>query len=76
MDKEYKKAPSILTGKDLDYLKDIFGWNYNSYKILEDSLQFIENKEISKLVTECSNFFYENMNTVLSILENGDYNEQ
>jgi len=75
MSKEYKKAPNILTGKDLDYLKDIFGWNYNSYKVLEDSLQFIENKQVSNLVTNCSNFFYENMNTVLNILENGDNNE-
>ena len=75
MSKEYKKAPNILTGKDLDYLKDIFGWNYNSYKVLEDSLQFIENKQVSNLVTNCSNFFYDNMNTVLNILENGDNNE-
>jgi len=75
MSKEYKKAPNILTGKDLDYLKDIFGWNYNSYKVLEDSLQFIENKQVSNLVTNCSNFFYENMNTILSILENGGNNE-
>jgi len=73
--KEYKKAPEILTVKDLDYIKDIFGWNFNAYKVFEDSLQFIENKEISKLVTECSNFFYENMNSVLNILEDGGNNE-
>ena len=60
-----------LKRKDLDYLKDIFGWNYNSYKVLEDSLQFIENKQVSNLVTNCSNFFYDNMNLVLDILEKG-----
>ena len=75
MEKEYKKVPDILTGKDLDYLKDIFGWNYTSYKFCEDTLQFSDNKEFIKIFTECSNFFYENMNTVLSILENGDNNE-
>lgn len=75
MDKEYKKAPDILTGKDLDYLKDIFGWNYITYKFSEDALQFIDDKEITKVFTECRNLFYENMNTVLNILENGDKNE-
>lgn len=75
MNKEYKQAPDILTGKDLDYLKDIFGWNFNYYKVLEDSLQFIEDKEISKLVTECNNFFYDNMNTILTLLESGGNDE-
>ncbi|MBE6156192.1 MAG: hypothetical protein E7161_00385 [Firmicutes bacterium] len=75
MNREYKKAPNILTGKDLSYLKDIFGWNYSAYKLLNDSMQFVENKEISKLLKECSNLFYENMNDVLNILENGGNNE-
>ena len=24
----YNQVPSIITGKDLDYLSDIFEWNY------------------------------------------------
>lgn len=75
MNNEYKQAPDILTGKDLDYLKDLFGWNYSYYKLLEDSLQFIEDKEIAKLIKDCNDFFYENMNTVLNILEDGGNNE-
>ncbi len=73
--KEYKQVPDILTGKDLDYLKDIFGWSYNAFKFEEDALQYIEDKEIIKLVKECNNFFYENMNSILSILEDGGKNE-
>lgn len=73
--KEYKQAPDILTGKDLDYLKDLFGWNYNLYKIEEDALQFIEDKDITNLIEDCNTFFYDNMTTILNILENGDYNE-
>lgn len=73
--KEYKKAPEILTGKDLDYLKDIFGWSYNIYKIGNKNIQYIEDKEISKFYLECNKLFYENMNTILNILENGDNNE-
>ena len=75
MEKEYKKAPAILTGKDLDYIKDLFGWSYISYKVSLDAEEFIQDKEISKFINECSNMFYENMNSILSILENGDFNE-
>lgn len=75
MEKEYKKAPAILTGKDLDYIKDIFGWSYTSYKVSLDAEEFIQDKEISKFINECSNMFYENMNSILSILENGEFNE-
>lgn len=75
MEKEYKKAPAILTGKDLDYIKDIFGWSYISYKVSLDAEEFIQDKEISKFINECSKMFYENMNSILSILENGDFNE-
>ena len=73
--KEYKKAPEILTGKDLDYLKDIFGWSYNIYKIGNENIQYIEDKEISKFYLKCNNLFYENMNTILNILEDGGKNE-
>lgn len=44
-------AFNILTGKDLDYLKDIFGWNYTIYKYSENYINNIENmfNEVSKL---------------------------
>lgn len=63
-----KKAPDILTGKDLDYLKDIFGWNYTLYKLGENSIDYIKSQEIVKLFKECNNFFYDNMNTIIDIL--------
>lgn len=65
---EKKKAPDILTNKDLDYLKDIFGWNYTLYKLGENSIELIENEEIVKLYKECNNFFYDNMNIIIDIL--------
>lgn len=68
-------APNILTGKDLDYLKDIFGWNYTIYKYGENSIDNIENKEITKLFKECNNFVYDNMNLVVDILAKDDTNE-
>lgn len=76
MNKEYKEVPAILTGKDLEYLKDIFGWNYTIYKEEENAYSFIKDNKIKKMVKQCADFCYENMNTVLNILEDGDYNEQ
>lgn len=70
-----KKAPDILTGKDLDYLKDIFGWNYTLYKFGENSINSILDEEIVKLFKECNNFFYDNMNIILDILAKGEANE-
>ena len=28
----YDKVPNMISGKDLDYLTDIFNWNYGAYK--------------------------------------------
>ena len=68
-------APDILTNKDLDYLKDIFGWNYTLYKFTENNIDNIEDKEIIKLFKECGNIFYDNMNLVIDILAKEDGNE-
>jgi hypothetical protein len=32
MNKKYNTVPTIITGKDLDYLSDMFNWNYHAYK--------------------------------------------
>ena len=71
---EKKQAPDILTGKDLDYLKDIFGWNYILYKFGENAISSIEDKEILKLYKECNKFFYDNMNLVLDIIAKDENN--
>ena len=68
-------APDILTNKDLDYLEDIFGWNYTLYKFTENNIDNIEDKEIIKLFKECGNIFYDNMNLVIDILAKEDGNE-
>lgn len=71
---EKKKAPDILTNKDLDYLKDIFGWNYTLYKLGINSIDLIENEEVIKLYKECNNFFYDNMNIIIDILARDEDN--
>ena len=73
--KEKKQAPDILTGKDLDYLKDIFGWNYNLYKLGENIVENINDNDIVKLFKESNNFLYDNMNLIIDIIAKGDENE-
>ena len=33
--KTYNEVPNIITGKDLDYLSDMFQWNYGALKKME-----------------------------------------
>ena len=35
----YNVVPNIITGKDLDYLSDMFNWNYSGYKEMFNSLE-------------------------------------
>ena len=41
MNTKYEKVPYIITGKDLDYLSDMFNWNYGEYKMSVNSNQNI-----------------------------------
>ena len=69
----YDEVPSIITGKDLDYLTDMFNWNYNSFKSIYNSCDCVSDKDIKSLLRKGANMFDENMNKILDIL--GDDNE-
>ena len=38
---KYDVVPNIISGKDLDYLSDMFNWNYGAYKSSYNSLENI-----------------------------------
>ncbi len=69
MKSEKNMAPEILTGKDLDYLKDIFGWNYTLYKLGINSIECVEDEEIKVFYEDCTDFFYENMKEIINIIK-------
>jgi heme oxygenase len=71
----YKKVPNIITGKDLDYLSDMFNWNYTAYKNTFNAINEVNNEEIKDVLTKASDMFYNNMNVVLNILNSGVNNE-
>ena len=71
----YTSVPNIITGKDLDYLTDMFNWNYNAYKNNVNSLEKINDEEIKQIVKKTIDLFNGSMMEVLSILASGGAHE-
>ena len=70
---EYTEVPNIITGKDLDYLSDMFNWNYGALKTTNSSIESVQNEEIKAILEEGFNMFDSNINEVLEILKGGNY---
>lgn len=68
MEQTYKTVPNILTGKDVDYLCDMFNWNYIALKKANSYLNMVSNLDIKKRLEEAISLFNENLNIVLNIL--------
>ena len=71
----YNEVPNIITGKDLDYLSDMFNWNYEGLKKSNTAINNVEDEEIKNTIEKCYNLFNNNLNVVLSILNQGGSNE-
>lgn len=69
-----EKVPSMISTKDLDYLTDIFNWNYGSFKSVINMESEFTDKVLSKCARKVSDLFMNNMDTVLDIL-GGEDNE-
>ena len=72
---EYELAPEILTGKDLNYLCDMFHWHYGAFKKTINRIDNVEDEEISELMEKASDIFYRHMEIVLDTLREGGQNE-
>lgn len=66
------EVPNIISGKDLDYLSDMFSWNYGAYKSTYNSLESINDEEVKKIVEKVVTLFHSNMTKILDIL-GGNY---
>ena len=75
MKENYEKVPMIITGKDLDYLSDMFEWNYSALKEAKDFKDRAEDSEIKSMLKKACELFDKNMNLVLSVLSEGGSNE-
>lgn len=64
----YNVVPNIITGKDLDYLSDMFNWNYSGYKEMFNSLDNIKDEGVKNMISKVSDMLYDNMTNILNIL--------
>ena len=62
-------------GKDLDYLSDMFEWNYIAMKKTNDMVNKTQDEDIKKILEKGCNLFDQNMKEVINILNNGGKNE-
>ena len=78
MNGQYAEVPNnILTGKDLDYLSDMFQWNYCAYKKAYNNMEYINDQKLVDFFNEVVQSFDDNMNVVLNVISNpgGDIDE-
>lgn len=69
MNEQYMEVPTnILTGKDMDYLSDMFEWNYEALKKTNEGVNNVNDEEILSLLERSKNLFDSNLNTVLENL--------
>lgn len=73
--KIYNEVPNILTGKDLDYLSDMFQWNYGALKKMNVATSQVQDEQIKIVLEKGYNLFKNNLNVILSILKEGGSNE-
>lgn len=71
----YDIVPDIITGKDLDYLSDMFEWNYGALKYTNNSVSEVQDLDIIKVLEKAKHLFDDNLNDILNILQKGVNNE-
>ncbi len=67
----HKEVPNIITGKDLDYLSDMFEWNYGALKKMNEAVEHVQDEGLKTVLEKGYNLFKNNLNIVLSILNEG-----
>ena len=71
----YDKVPNIITGKDLDYISDMFEWNYIAYKKALHFSSMTQDEELKLAINKGSELFLNNLRQLLNILSTGGNNE-
>lgn len=67
----YNEVPDIISGKDLDYLSDMFNWNYGAYKSVNSAINNVTDEEIKNMLQYAANLFQSNITKTLDILRGG-----
>lgn len=68
MNINYPEVPNIITGKDLDYLSDMYEWNSGAYKKTINAINQVNDNEIKSALEKATNMFSNNVVSVLNVL--------
>ena len=75
MKNNFNTVPNMISLKDLDYLSDMFNWNYGAYKSSSNAINSVGDSEIKDMLNKASNVFQGNISRILNILNGGGNNE-
>jgi len=67
----YNKVPEMIAAKDLDYLSDMFNWNFNAFKKSINFANQAQDEEIKQTLVRASELFKNNISQVLTMLAGG-----
>lgn len=66
--KNYEEVPAMISRKDLDYLSDIYNWNFNAFKLASHFEKEVQDEEIKELLKNIVDMHKEHAKAVLNIL--------
>ena len=69
-----EQVPDIITEKDLNYLSEIFNWNYNALKVCFLFKNATENNDLKDIFNDIKDFHKEICERIIDIL-GGTYEE-
>ena len=68
MNENMQVVPNIISGKDLDYLSDMFNWNFCLLKKSNHYVEEVKDDAIKTMISSVINTCRNNLNEVLNIL--------
>lgn len=71
MQQNYAEVPNIITGKDLDYLCDMFNWNCGAVKLAHHFRNEVKDENLRAMINTVYETHMNNLKTVLSLLQEG-----
>lgn len=67
-----KDVPQMITSKDLDYIKDMFNWNFVAIKKYQEYLEYVTEEDIKKELNKLIKLHTDNCNDLVILLETED----
>lgn len=63
------QVPTMISSKDLDYIKDMLNWNFIIIKKANHYLEHIQDEEVAALIGKVVEMHRKQFNTILGFLQ-------